>query len=217
MRSAFSLGIHRIQDTTVMYSAEARTLRCNIWRSLIILDALISSVLGRPTAIDSNTSGPVQSVSQEPTWPSAHYEALGAVAHSCAFIGRVLQKLYSGRNVSAQDGMRLLWEASRRTQMRKGRMDPLRLLRETLPHGEDYALLHTDLIETYSIILVTRPFFVSLLVRRLEACGGKPDTSGLTKAVQQLSASCVTASTRAIAVLHTARISIGLELTPFLM
>ncbi|ERT00799.1 hypothetical protein HMPREF1624_02032 [Sporothrix schenckii ATCC 58251] len=53
VRSAIALGLHR-EETMVNFSTSEVLLRCNIWRSLYVLDRFIAASLGRPPAISDN-------------------------------------------------------------------------------------------------------------------------------------------------------------------
>jgi hypothetical protein len=53
VRSAIALGLHR-EETMVNFSPPEVRLRCNIWKSLYVLDRFIAASLGRPPAISDN-------------------------------------------------------------------------------------------------------------------------------------------------------------------
>jgi hypothetical protein len=53
-RSAQALGLHR-EETMIIFGAEEQKARKNLWRSLFVIDRLLSCSLGRPTAISECT------------------------------------------------------------------------------------------------------------------------------------------------------------------
>lgn len=101
-RSAYALGLHR-EETMVIFSQEEQAARKNLWRSLFVVDRLLSCSLGRPTAIsEDDCSGdalrPTEQSAEQPfnsaiqagldhtaTGPCA----LEAAVRSCSVIGKV--------------------------------------------------------------------------------------------------------------------------------
>lgn len=59
VRTAFALGLHREETLSISLFTDAEQAeRRNLWRTLFILDRIISTSLGRPTAIrESDSSG----------------------------------------------------------------------------------------------------------------------------------------------------------------
>ncbi|CAK7262501.1 hypothetical protein SEPCBS57363_000090 [Sporothrix epigloea] len=53
VRSAIAVGLHR-SEAMVKLPQDEIELRCNIWKSLYVLDRFIAAALGRPTAISDN-------------------------------------------------------------------------------------------------------------------------------------------------------------------
>ncbi|CAK7237030.1 hypothetical protein SEUCBS140593_009820 [Sporothrix eucalyptigena] len=53
VRSAIAIGLHR-NEAMVKLPQDEVELRCNLWKSLYVLDRFISAALGRPTAISDN-------------------------------------------------------------------------------------------------------------------------------------------------------------------
>lgn len=209
VHSSFALGLHRWKDTMVMFDTQRLTLRRNIWRSLFVLDRLISASMGRPAAISSDISnGSLESPGRESGSgddPTAHMEALDAVVRSCLSVDRIIRKLYADREVSTEVGHGLLMESIHRANTFHPKFDAARLLQEHLPPDEAAAVLHADLIETYSVVLLTRPFFFAFLIK-VQSDGKGPEEVASTDitSLGRLSESCVAASTRIVALVYMA-------------
>ena len=134
-----------------------------------------------------------------------HMEALDAVVGSCLSVDQTLRKVYADREVSTEVGHELLMESISRANTCQSKFDASRLLRERLPPEEAVAVLHADLIETYCVALLTRPFFFAFLIKKQNERkrGLQPAPTHMTS-LEQLSESCVAASTRIVALVYTA-------------
>lgn len=191
-----------------MFDAQRLTLRRNVWRSLFVLDCLISASMGRPAAISNNISKESfespQRGSSGSSGTTTHTEAFDAVVGSCLSIDQILLKLYAERGVSTEVGHEFLAESMSRARTCQPKLDSGRLLRQQLPPDEAVAVLHADLVETYSVILLTRPFFLSYVIsiKNEGKRTAQEDSTDATR-LEGLSESCVAASTRIIALLHT--------------
>jgi hypothetical protein len=122
-RSAYALGLHR-EETMVIFSQEEQSARKNLWRSLFVIDRLLSCSLGRPTAISEDdcsgdTLHPSEQSAEQPLnsgmQSGPDHDATGpcaleAAVRSCSVIGTQLlssikmvvklisNSMYSSRN-----------------------------------------------------------------------------------------------------------------------
>lgn len=85
VRSAFALGLHREETLSIsLFTDVEQAERRNLWRTLYILDRIISTSLGRPTAIrESDSSGNILGVGtirSVPLTPFPTRENAGTIA-----------------------------------------------------------------------------------------------------------------------------------------
>lgn len=216
VRSAYSLGIHRdtSRENIFVFGSRGQELflRRNIWQSLTILDHTISISLGRPSFIsntdDAHTAleadldkedAEIHAQYSEET--NAQAEARKAVGNTCDFMGRSFRTIYSKKKISTKTGQDLLDESSQRIRNLPPSLDATHLLHGGLTRAEATALYYVDLMESHAIALLTRPFFLSLMLRD---SGKEPTSPETTFSIERLSRTCVATSMRIISVLCTA-------------
>ena len=171
-RSAHALGLHR-EETMVIFSHEEQSQRKNLWRSIFVIDRLLSCSLGRPTAISEDdcsgdTLQPSEPQLQQPFMinPVPDFNetgpcALEATVRSCSVIGVILRKVYQQRKIST----RLAQEIADICKSWPRALPSIlhwRQAANALP-SQGVAILHVNLFYCHSIILLTRPFFLYIL------------------------------------------------------
>lgn len=218
VRSAFALGLHR-EETLPMFAESWQRLRRNLWKTLFILDRFLSASLGRPIAIleddcsealldplepslhpESNDQGGAEPI---------HSEGRDAVIRSTRVIGAILKKVYSKRKISTAltqeiagsngDWLAKLHPSLHWTQI-TNRSDSL-----VPAHG--IAVLHVNLFQCHSTILLSRPFFLFMIrkTQELRLRGIQPSSRAKSK-MEKFSQSCVEASYHTINLVQMARL-----------
>ncbi|KAK8056563.1 hypothetical protein PG993_001790 [Apiospora rasikravindrae] len=213
VRSAFALGLHR-EDCDVIFTPVQRRTRRNLWRTLFVLDRFSAASLGRPTAISEEDcseksldfpdkiDGTSAMLSEADKISVA---ALDAAVKTCHVIGITLKKVYSKRKIStvvAQDIAEQLegWNKS---------LHPALHWRQAIDHRLDpshgIAILHVNLLQCHSIMLLTRPFFLYILKKAQEQeTAGNLKPSRLSQRMEKFAQTCVEASQHTLLLVQTA-------------
>jgi hypothetical protein len=217
-RSALALGLHR-EETMVIFTSEEQTQRKDLWRSIYIIDRLLSCSLGRPTAIcedecSGDTLRPPDRESEQP-WSSnlrtvSDYNetgppALEAAVRSCSVIGTILRKVYQKRKIST----RLAQEISDICKTWPRSLTPILQWRQaaTASPSQGVAILHVNLFYCHSIILLTRPFLLYILNKETQRHMEQPNgTKGPRPFIrmEKFSEACVIASVHTILLVQNA-------------
>jgi hypothetical protein len=216
-RSAYSLGLHR-EETMVIFSMEEQTARRNLWRSIFVIDRLLSCSLGRPTAVsEDDCSGdslhPAEHSAEQPFDPSVYprpdYNATGpcaleAAVRSCSVIGLILKKVYQQRKIST----RLAQEIADICKSWPRALPDILHWRQaaSASPSQGVAILHVNLFYCHSIILLTRPFFLYILNLETQRQVGTSTTRGPRPylRMEKFSEACVIASTHTILLVQNA-------------
>jgi hypothetical protein len=216
-RSAYALGLHR-EETMVIFSPEEKLERKNLWRSLFVIDRLLSCSLGRPTAISEDdcsgdTLRPTEQPVDEPFNPSVHprpdYNATGpcaleAAVRSCSVIGLILRKVYQQRKIST----RLAQEIADICKSWPRALPDILHWRQAAhaSPSQGVAILHVNLFYCHSIILLTRPFFLYILNLETQRQVGQTPSRGPRPylRMEKFSEACVIASTHTILLVQNA-------------
>jgi hypothetical protein len=216
-RSAYSLGLHR-EETMVIFSLEEQTARKNLWRSIFVIDRLLSCSLGRPTAVSKeDCSGdalhPVEQSADQPfdpnMFPRPDYHATGSCAleaavRSCSVIGLILKKVYQQRKIST----RLAQEIADICKSWPRALPDMLHWRQAAnaSPSQGVAILHVNLFYCHSIILLTRPFFLYILNLETQRQVGQSPTRGPRPylRMEKFSEACVIASTHTILLVQNA-------------
>lgn len=216
-RSALSLGLHR-EETMVIFSLEEQTQRKNLWRSIFVIDRLLSCSLGRPTAISEDdcsgdTLRPPEESREQPFDMNIHsvsdYKetgpyALEAAVRSCAVIGIILRKVYQQRKIST----RLAQEIADICKSWPRALPSILHWRQAAnaSPSQGVAILHVNLFYCHSIILLTRPFFLYILNLETQRHVNQTGTRGPRPylRMEKFSEACVIASTHTILLVQNA-------------
>ncbi len=193
----------------VIYRGAMLSLRCNLWRSLFVLDRFLAASLGRPTAI---SEGDCSEVALERPRGGAgpggtHAEkALDAAVGSGQIIGLILKKVYAHRSVKSKVALDIVKQCGPWVR----ELDPAlhwgQLLDGHVSPARGLAILHANLLYCHAVTLLTRPFFI-LLVQSNPALSGQTGHSlsaRIEKLTVVLSEVCVAASYHTICMIQTA-------------
>lgn len=217
-RSAHALGLHR-EETMVIFSVEEQTQRKNLWRSIFVIDRLLSCSLGRPTAISEddcsgNTLNPPElyvdqqfnmGVNTTSDYNETGPHALEAAVRSCSVIGTILRKVYQQRKIST----RLAQEIADICKSWPRSLPSILHWRQAAnaSPSQGVAILHVNLFYCHSIILLTRPFFLYILnletQRHVNQVGVRGGPRPYLR-MEKFSEACVIASTHTILLVQNA-------------
>lgn len=218
-RSAHALGLHR-EETMVIYSQEEQAARRNLWRSLFVVDRLLSCSLGRPTAIsEDDCSGDTLRPADPPPElafnPNGNVNAsfsetgacaLEAAVRSCSAIGLILRKVYQQRKINT----RLAQEIADICKQWPRALPPVLHWRQAAnaSPSQGVAILHVNLFYCHSIILLTRPFFLYILNLETQRQLSQAETGARAPRpylrMEKFSEACVIASTHTILLVNNA-------------
>jgi hypothetical protein len=218
VRSALALGLHR-EETMVIFSPEEQRQRKDLWRSIFVMDRLLSCSLGRPTAISEDdcsgdTLHPPDNRVRHQSWsfsPKTVYDfnetgphALEAIVRSCKVIGVILRKVYQQRKIST----RLAQEISDICKSWPRLLTPILQWRQaaTASPSQGVAILHVNLFYCHSVILLTRPFLLYILNKETQRHVGQPGLRGPRPfhRMERFSEACVIASVHTILLVQNA-------------
>ncbi|KAK5636915.1 hypothetical protein RRF57_012627 [Xylaria bambusicola] len=191
-RAAYAIGLHRT-EVNYRFGAEIHTRRDRLWKSIRILDLYLSISMGRPPAAsDADCTVPDYSTSED---GSERYDLLNASVQILSLVEGIVQEVYSRRKISLQ-----LTEGISR-QLRDWSNKWLPSLLRTSRNQDDRERTGACQILSsyyYAVMLVSRPFLMYELCRRLPESVTSPprsaaetNGSGRTK----LANACIDAAT----------------------
>ncbi|KAF2822926.1 hypothetical protein CC86DRAFT_396486 [Ophiobolus disseminans] len=165
-RTAYAIGIHRT-EVNASFGRPIRTMRDRIWKSLRVVDMLISNVLGRPPStsdVDCTVKYSVTELAHE-----GSVNILDASVQIFMIIERVVVEVYSRKRIS----IRIADYVSR--QLKGWASNWLRTLTELTVHSSDNGVgtvvgaCSTLCSYYYGIMLLTRPFLIYEIYEHLGA------------------------------------------------
>lgn len=218
-RSAQALGLHR-EETMVIFGPEEQRARKNLWRSLFVIDRLLSCSLGRPTAIsetdcsgdalhpaDASLEGAFSSNgSADNTFSITGTYALEAAVRSCSAIGLILKKVYQQRKITTRLAQEIAdicktWPRALPTVLHWRQAS-------SATASQGVAILHVNLFYCHSIILLTRPFFLYILNLETQRQVSQASTGNRAPRpylrMEKFSEACVIASSHTILLVQNA-------------
>ncbi|KAH7366620.1 hypothetical protein BKA66DRAFT_425046 [Pyrenochaeta sp. MPI-SDFR-AT-0127] len=158
-RTAYAIGIHRT-EVNASFGEPIRTVRERIWKSLRVVDMLISSVLGRPPS----TSDVDCTVKYKATKSGSgmHVDILDASVQIFMIIERVVVEVYSRKRIS----IRIADYVSR--QLKTWASNWLRPLSDLTAEARQMSASRNSVVGAcsalcsyyYGILLLTRPFLI---------------------------------------------------------
>ncbi|PLB46450.1 Zn(II)2Cys6 transcription factor [Aspergillus steynii IBT 23096] len=168
VRAAAALGLH-VSDSPESIPADEKRQRTRVWMSLCTLDLLVSSILGRPpatTGLRPEPAGNQPSTRQQ----DYHLEAsLVASFHMSQILDEIVVGLYGDKTASTERAESLLgklkgWSENLPESLRTP--PPIDSERFTAQE-RIIGCLHTACSYHFAIIIITRPFLISVLGVRL--------------------------------------------------
>ncbi|CAG9972151.1 unnamed protein product [Clonostachys byssicola] len=213
---AVALGLHRIDDYIGIFQNQEIALahRRSLWRSLFVLDKLISEFLGRPSAISEEDCSPSALIPPKLqdghcANEAAHMESFNATVKSCQGMGMILREIYGqSRRVPIQVGKELFDECLHRVKALSPRLLASRLFKELLLPDEGIAVLYINLVELHCQLLLTRPYFLFVLFQTQKEASKAPETTIRTNSdLSMLSESCLAVAKRTLHLMHAAYMS----------
>ncbi|KAJ5352765.1 hypothetical protein N7452_001739, partial [Penicillium brevicompactum] len=164
-RAAVALGLH--EDSPGSTSRDDNDQRPKLWMSLCVLDLLVSSILGRPSAISPLLTGN----RDESLWIETNLPESGLVAsfHLSLILDEIVIRLYGERAASAETADALLgklnnWSESLPQSLRSSSLEHEN---ESIVRNHTLGNMHVACSYHFAVILVTRPFLISALSVRL--------------------------------------------------
>ncbi|RDW70516.1 Zn(II)2Cys6 transcription factor [Aspergillus mulundensis] len=164
-RAAAALGLHLTAFT--LPDADEQQKRSRVWMSLCTLDLLVSSILGRPPATANLHSEPADMDSTPPT--SAADDSLVASYNMTRILDEIVSRLYNEKAASTEVAESLL---DKLKQWSNDLPDSL-LSSPSTPQervaAQEHIIgsLHVACAYHFAVIIVTRPFMISVLGVRL--------------------------------------------------
>ncbi|KAK6452172.1 hypothetical protein FP744_10008423 [Trichoderma asperellum] len=208
VRSAYSLGLHR--DTEMKFNDEIA--RRNLWRSLFVLDKFLATALGRPAAIyeedcSSNALDLPADLSPKSAQDEEHIRTAGLDSSVRIYksISTMLKKVYSERKVSTKLAQDIVDDCQLWAFNAHPSLAAEDLLNGKAPKEMGIPILHVQLLHYHSILLLSRPFFIDLLVKTRPTISndGEPFHRTFSRA-EKFSQACVAASTHSVMLIQAA-------------
>ncbi|KAI1175995.1 fungal-specific transcription factor domain-containing protein [Nemania sp. FL0916] len=204
VRSAFALGLHRVESLE-LFQPEECLVRKNLWRTLFILDRFLSACLGRPTAISEddcsrNTFEAQRTAASSPMsmcTEATHLVALEAAVKTCRVIGMTLKRVYSKRKISTAAGQELASDLGAWNRELTPCLHWRRLINinDSIDPAQGIAILHVNLLHCHSVMLLTRPYFLWLINKSAAGLSANSSKlSRLTHRMENFAQTCVEAS-----------------------
>ena len=203
VRAAYSIGIHRTEVNS-RFGPEMHRQRDRLWKSLRVVDLFLSTSMGRPPATsDVDCTVSYRSLTED---GQEAFDLLNASAQIFLIIEEIVLEVYSRRKISPQltEGIsRELrgWSARWLPQLKDA------LARPSPPPEESGFLngaCHVLSSYYYAVILVSRPFLMYELHRRLSE--NFPSISagrtGLVSGKSKLADACIDAASLMIDPVH---------------
>ncbi|KAH9900606.1 fungal-specific transcription factor domain-containing protein [Xylariomycetidae sp. FL2044] len=173
VRSAFALGLHR-EEPTSLFQNHQNVARRNMWRTLFILDRFLAACLGRPTAISEadcseralDPFDPPVAADESPMSSNAdtvHLEAVEASVQSCNVIGITLRDVYSKRKISTAVAQAIAVHLDEWPKKLPPSLHWRRIWNGPIHPTEGISILHANLLHCHSVMLLTRPFFLYII------------------------------------------------------
>ncbi|KAK2753619.1 hypothetical protein FQN54_007396 [Arachnomyces sp. PD_36] len=165
-RAAAVVGLHRRDSYAATDNPKYRS-RLRIWMSLSILDLLVSSILGRPSATSSlRTDLNCNFIDNSQTHNDPASACLLASYNIRPIINEIVEELYEKKMVSTIVAKRLLEDIEKWS---RGLPDSLRRsVASSSSRAQKHTIgnIHVSCLYYFAVTLVTRPFLISTLITR---------------------------------------------------
>ena len=195
VRAAYSIGIHRT-EVNARFGHDIRRQRDRLWKSLRVVDLFLSTSMGRPPATsDVDCTVPYQEVDEQ---GNETFDLLNSSVQIFRILEMVVLEIYSRRKISLQltEGISL--------QLRDWSIRWLKRLKDVIASSEDtYDRAQLagacQILSTYyyAVMLVSRPFLMYELCRRLadDASLSSSARTALASGKSKLADACIDAAT----------------------
>jgi hypothetical protein len=198
VRAAYSIGVHRT-EVNARFGPEVHRQRDRLWKSLRVVDLFLSTSMGRPPATsDVDCTVPYRSVpaaGDEEGEGEEVFDLLNASAQILIIIEGIVTEIYSRKKISLQltEGISLqLREWSARWLQRLKAV----VARQSSDHYSQPQISGACQVLSsyyYAVMLVSRPFLMYELFRRLSD-GGAPGPAGISAGKSKLADACIDAA-----------------------
>lgn len=189
-RAAYSIGLHRT-EVNARFGPQVHRRRDRLWKSLRIVDLFLSTSMGRPpTTSDVDCTVPYRSVDGD---GNEIFDLLNASVQILLILERVVTEIYSRKKISLvlTEGISL--------ELREWSARWLKRLRDVLArpsdHGQPQVSGACQVLTSYyyAVMLVSRPFLMYELFRRLGG-DGPGATSTMPSGKSKLADACIDAA-----------------------
>ena len=194
-RAAYSIGLHRT-EVNARFGPEMHRQRDRLWKSLRVVDLFLSTSMGRPPATsDVDCTVPYRSLGEG---GNETFDLLNASVQILLITEGIVTKIYSRKKIS------LLLTEGVSLQLREWSARWLRRLKEVVARPSDHSQSEVSgacqVLSSYyyAVILVSRPFLMYELFRRLS---DGPDSDApsvtppvLTSGKSKLADACIDAA-----------------------
>ncbi|OQV04693.1 Fungal specific transcription factor domain-containing protein [Cladophialophora immunda] len=155
VRAAYALGLHRSDIAGLFTPAEIKT-RERVWKVMRILDLFMGASLGRPPSTEETRNTELD-------------ENYSPSVDLCAIFEKILTDIYAKRMISTDTVQKISqhhrrWTAHFQTGLDTDRIKDEEFLEGRLPN---IGLIHVQEAYYWTIILLTRPFFVEYVSSRI--------------------------------------------------
>ncbi|KAI0532472.1 fungal-specific transcription factor domain-containing protein [Xylaria digitata] len=197
-RAAYAIGLHRTEINS-RFGPEVHIRRDRLWKSIRVLDLYLSISMGRPPAAsDADCTVPYHGVCAD---GGERYDLLNASVQILSLVEGIVQEVYSRRKISLQ----LTEGISRQLREWSSKWLPA-LLHASSDKEEPESTGACQVLSSYyyAVMLVSRPFLMYELCRRLpDSAAAHPragtETSGSGRS--KLANACIDAATLMIGVI----------------
>ncbi|KAH6610736.1 fungal specific transcription factor domain-containing [Trichoderma cornu-damae] len=186
--------------------------RRNLWRSLFVLDRFLATALGRPVAIcEEDCSSDALDSPADPSLDPAEGEdasrtvSLDSSVQISRSIGTMLKRVYSERKISTKLAQEIvddcqLWAFNGHPSLAADD-----LVNGKAPIERAVPILHVQLLHYHSILLLSRPFFIDLLVKTRPTISNDVEPFHRTfSRSEKFSQACVAAATHSVTLVQAA-------------
>lgn len=193
VRAAYSVGLHRT-EVNARFGADVKRRRDRLWKSLRIVDLFLSASMGRPPAtsdvdctVPYGDADAAAAAGSRVSGEDEPFDLLNASVQILLIVESVVVQIYSRKKISLQ-----LTEGISR-QLRGWSTRWLRPLKDVMASGRGPAASGACQVISsyyYAVMLVSRPFFMYELCRRLDDDREDASSGGRSK----LADACVDAA-----------------------
>ncbi|KAG9520784.1 hypothetical protein KCV07_g4155, partial [Aureobasidium melanogenum] len=179
-KAASALGLH-VAPRHRCFDEEDQDRRSRTWKSLCILDLLVTSILGR---LSSSPTSQLDFLTSSPAESSIESLAFEAVHDECAMIGDMVNNLTQNGDLdvtSAESFLQRLseWNRGLPPQLRRFECNDSALS----PQDRELAIgrIHVACVYYFAVMLATRPFLIRHSMAKLHKKTGLQNSKGDTE------------------------------------